>query len=60
MRQHRDTGSKRRLAAFGLLAAILTLALAGIGGLARAHHSATSHPARVAANWTDFSYSAAD
>ena len=60
MRHHRDTGSKRRLAVFGLLAAILTLAVAGIGGFVRAHHSATSQPARVAANWTDFSFSTTD
>jgi hypothetical protein len=60
MRHLKDTGSKRRLAALGLLAAILTLAIAGIGGLARGHHAATSQPARVAANWTDFSLSFAD
>jgi len=60
MRHLNDTGSKQRLAALGLLAAILTLALAGIGGLARGHHSAKSQPARVAANWTDFSFSFAD
>ena len=60
MRHHRDNGSKRRLAALGLLAAILTLAIAGVGGLARGHHSANSQPARVAANWTDVNLSFAD
>jgi hypothetical protein len=54
MRHLEHTGSKR-LAALALLAAILTIAVA-LGGLARGNHAAKSQPARVAANWTDFSF----
>jgi hypothetical protein len=57
MRHLNDAGTKQRLAGLGLLAAIVTLAIAGIGGLVRGHHAANAHPAHVASGWTSYSIS---
>jgi hypothetical protein len=61
MRHFTDGGTKDRLAGIALLAAILTLALAALGGFVHGHHLATSaHSARVASGWTDYNAAPGD
>jgi len=53
MRHLTHAGTKERLAGLALLAAILTLAIAALGGFVRGHHAATNtHSARIASGWT--------
>jgi hypothetical protein len=55
MRHLSETGHRERLAGLALLAAILTLAIAGLAGLVRGHHTAAgAHPTRVASGWTSY------
>jgi hypothetical protein len=56
MRHLTDNETKQRLAAICVLAAILALAIAALGGLVHGHHAAATHPARTASGWTDYSF----